>query len=110
LCHALFRTVEIIRILDVHEDVIRRDCTLSAINKRILPTMELRVKLPSLWQAVEVHRLSRLSQFLDNRLTDGAEVVNLTRRSYFTPLEGLRKWKRKSYDLLGNRTLALEIW
>jgi hypothetical protein len=28
---------------------------------------------------------SRLSHFLDNRLTDGGEVVNLTRRPPFTP-------------------------
>jgi hypothetical protein len=28
---------------------------------------------------------SRLPQFLDNRLTDGGEVVSLTRRPPFTP-------------------------
>jgi hypothetical protein len=28
-----------------------------------------------------------LPHFLDNRLTDGGEVVNLTRRSPFTPQE-----------------------
>jgi hypothetical protein len=28
---------------------------------------------------------SRLPHFLDNRLTDGDEIVNLTRRTLFTP-------------------------
>jgi hypothetical protein len=43
------------------------------------------VKL-SLKQAVEAHRVetSRLPHFLDNRLTDGGEVVSLTYRLVFT--------------------------
>jgi hypothetical protein len=49
----------------------------------------VKVKL-SLLQAVKAHRVvrrSRLPQFLDNRLTDGGEVVSLTRRPPFTPQE-----------------------
>jgi hypothetical protein len=49
----------------------------------------------SLQQTVEVHRVvrrrgSRLPHFLDNWLTDGDEVVSLTRRPSFTPQEDSR--------------------
>jgi hypothetical protein len=49
-----------------------------------------KVKL-SLLQAVEAHRVARCRNFhihLDNRLTDGGEVVSLTCRPPFTPQEG----------------------
>jgi hypothetical protein len=70
---------------------------------------------------------SRLPHFVDNRLTDGGEVVSLTRRSPFTPpgrflglisvrggddpraimrLEGLGQLK-KSSDLIENQTRDL---
>jgi hypothetical protein len=41
---------------------------------------------------------SRLSHFLDNRLTDGDEVVSLTRRPPFTPrkIPGTHFWQRLS--------------
>jgi hypothetical protein len=45
------------------------------------------VKL-SLYQALETHRVVRrrsFPTFLENRLTDGVEVVSLTRRQPFTP-------------------------
>jgi hypothetical protein len=39
--------------------------------------------------AVEAYRIatSRISHFLDNRLTDGGEAVSLTRRQRFNPQE-----------------------
>jgi hypothetical protein len=71
--------------------------------------------------------MSRLPHFLDNRLTDGGEVVSLMRRTLFTPqkdsrysflleaestpraivrLEGLGQLKKFS-DLIGNRSRDL---
>jgi hypothetical protein len=47
----------------------------------------IKIKL-SIWQAVEAHRVVRRRgppHFLDNRLTDGGEVVSLMRRPPFTP-------------------------
>jgi hypothetical protein len=41
----------------------------------------------SVEQAVEAHRVVRRRGFLDNRLTDGGEVVSPTRRPPFTPQE-----------------------
>jgi hypothetical protein len=40
--------------------------------------------LPKL-RLISVTETSRLPHFLDNRLTDGGEVVSLTRRPPFTP-------------------------
>jgi hypothetical protein len=66
--------------------------------------------------------MSRLSHFLDNRLTDDGEVVSLTRRPPFNPRRmsrpqghsaaGRIRSIEKSNDLIGNRThglLALSI-
>jgi hypothetical protein len=53
------------------------------VNKKVVPCK----KKVFLWLAVEAHRVetSRLPHFLDNRLTDGGEIVRLTRRPPFTP-------------------------
>jgi hypothetical protein len=89
---------------------------------------EVKVKL-SVLQAVEAHMVetSRLPHFLDNRLTDGGEVVSLMRRPAFTPQEdswysflleagstpqghsaaGRIRSIKKSNDLIGNRTRDL---
>jgi hypothetical protein len=40
---------------------------------------------------------SRLPHFLDNRLTDGGEILNLTRRPPFTPTRNVNK---KNYHLI----------
>jgi hypothetical protein len=69
--------------------------------------------------------MSRLPHFLDNRLTDGGEVVRPTRRPPFTPQDdswysflleaesipasaaGRIRSIEKSSDLIGNRTRDL---
>jgi hypothetical protein len=78
---------------------------------------------------VEAYRFARVwgsHIFLDSRFTDGCEVVSLTRQPLFTPrkipgthfcwrlcwpqgciMEGLGKLKKKSNDLIWNRTLDL---
>jgi hypothetical protein len=54
---------------------------------QLTPYTPVKVKI-SLYQAVETHRVVRRRGchiFLDNRLTDGGEVVSHTRRPSFTP-------------------------
>jgi hypothetical protein len=46
--------------------------------------MDVKIKK---FKAVPVNRTSRFPHFLHNRLTDGGEVVSLTRRPPFSPQE-----------------------